>query len=324
MKQECSTYLKSISKSKALVATLSDMEPKANSDESDQDGIVNAFTSTVESTEEVVDVIDEEEELMESKFEKMDDQDDIHTTYTKMYKVSEKYEKLYKLATRKFSEVELEHEELSTKVDEANQTIGTLRFENNLLVEKTKKLDAELFQVRAQLERTSSSKLNEMINFQKSTFDKIGLGYDHSLSSCSTSSIVLNRVIFVPPTNNDNFEVTGTKTGNVSEDRSDKGKSILGAPLKVGEKETKQNNYHSTNKKSQPKKPHFCHYYGASGHTHHNCYKWLAIQQSNSVSSLGNQNQLQLSLALLRELLKVVMLLSNFNGFNYPPYPSEQ
>ena len=165
MKQECSTYLKSISKSKALVATLSDMEPKANSDESDQDGIVNAFTSTVESTEEVVDVIDEEEELMESKFEKMDDQDDIHTTYTKMYKVSEKYEKLYKLATRKFSEVELEHEELSTKVDEANQTIGTLRFENNLLVEKTKKLDAELFQVRAQLERTSSSKLNEMINF---------------------------------------------------------------------------------------------------------------------------------------------------------------
>ena len=49
---------------------------------------------------------------------------------------------------RKLSEVELEREELSTKVDEANQTIGALRFENNFLVEKTKKLDAELFQVR--------------------------------------------------------------------------------------------------------------------------------------------------------------------------------
>ena len=93
MKQECSTYLKSISKSKALVATLSDMEPTANFDESNQDGIVNAFTSTIESTEEVVDVIDEEEELMESKFEKMDDQDDIHTAYTKLYKVSENSEK---------------------------------------------------------------------------------------------------------------------------------------------------------------------------------------------------------------------------------------
>ena len=59
-------------------------------------------------------------------------------------------------------------------------------------------------------------------------------------------------------------------------------------------------------------------------HTHPNCYKWLATQQSNSVSSLGNQNQLQLSLAPLGELLKEVMLLSNFNRFNFPPYPSEQ
>ena len=53
-------------------------------------------------------------------FEKMDDQDDIHTAYTKLFKVSEKHEKLYKLAIRKLNEVELEHEELSTKVDEAN------------------------------------------------------------------------------------------------------------------------------------------------------------------------------------------------------------
>ena len=42
------------------------------------------------------------------------------------------------------------------------------------------------------------------------------------------------------------------------------------------------------------------------------------------MSSLGNKNQLQLSLAPLGELLKVIMLLSNFNGFNSPPYPSEQ
>ena len=82
---------------------------------------------------------------MESKFEKMDDQDNIHTTYSKLYKVFEKHEKLNKLATRKLNEVELEREELSTKVDEANQTIGALRFENNFLVENAKKLDAKLF-----------------------------------------------------------------------------------------------------------------------------------------------------------------------------------
>ena len=81
-----------------------------------------------------------------------------------MYKVSEKHEKINRLATKKLSDVELDREELSTKFDEANQMIGALRFENNFLVEKTKKLEAELFQVRAQLERTSSAKLDEMLN----------------------------------------------------------------------------------------------------------------------------------------------------------------
>ena len=68
------------------------------------------------------------------------------------------------MATKKLSDVELEREEISTKFDEANQTIEALSFENNFLTEKTKKLKAELFQVRAQLERTSSAKLNEMLN----------------------------------------------------------------------------------------------------------------------------------------------------------------
>ena len=57
---------------------------------------------------------------MDSKFEKMDEQDDIHTAYAMLYKVSEKHKKLYRLATRKLSQVELDREELSTKFDEAN------------------------------------------------------------------------------------------------------------------------------------------------------------------------------------------------------------
>ena len=108
--------------------------------------------------------MDEEEDLVESKLEKMDKQDDIHTAYAKLYKVSEKHEKLYRLATKKLNEVELEQEEISTKFDEASQTIGVLRFKNNFLVEKTKKLEVELFQVRAQLESTSSAKLDEILS----------------------------------------------------------------------------------------------------------------------------------------------------------------
>ena len=52
--------------------------------------------------------MDEEKELVESKFEKMNEQDGIHTAYAKLCKVSKKHEKLYRLATKKLSDVELE------------------------------------------------------------------------------------------------------------------------------------------------------------------------------------------------------------------------
>ena len=107
MKHECPTYLKSIGKSKALVATLNDTKPEDDSDNED-DGILNAFTTTVDPTNGIVEDVIEEEELVESKFEKLDDPDDIHTAYEKLYKLSEKHEKLYRLTTNKLSDVELE------------------------------------------------------------------------------------------------------------------------------------------------------------------------------------------------------------------------
>ena len=98
MKLECLTYLKSIGKSKTLVATLSVTEPKADLEDSDQEGIVSIFTTTIDSSKEF------EEDLIESKFEETDEKDVIHTIYSKLYKNFEKHEKLYRLATRKLSE----------------------------------------------------------------------------------------------------------------------------------------------------------------------------------------------------------------------------
>ena len=123
MKQECPTYLKKIGKSKALVATLCDTELETKSNDSDDERILSAFTATVDSTEGMIEAMDEEEDLVESKFEKMDEQDDIRTAYAKLYKVSEKHEKLYRLATKKLSDVELDREELSTKFDEATSLL---------------------------------------------------------------------------------------------------------------------------------------------------------------------------------------------------------
>ena len=200
---------------------------------------------------------------MESKFEKMDEQDDIHTAYAKLYTVSEKHEKLYRLATKKLSEMELEREEVSTKFDEANQTIGALRFENNFLAEKTKKLEAELFQVRAQLERTSSAKLDEMLNLQKFQSDRTGLGYDLSSASITSAS----ATVFVSPI--DNIETENNDVKNeLANEKIDKGKSILGAPPKLDKKEIKNPKAKKGNtQKPKQKKQHFCHHCGIARHT---------------------------------------------------------
>ena len=314
MKQECPTYLKSIGKSKALTATLSNTEPKDDSDNKD-DRILNAFIATVNPTDGIVEDVVKEEELVETKFEKMDDQDDIHTAYEKLYELSKKHEKLYRLTTKKLSDVELDREELSTKFDKANQTIGALRYKNNFLVEKTKELEAELFQVRAQLERTSSVKLDEMLSLQKSASDRTGLGYGFSSSNTASTS----TIIFVPASNNVEIENNNVKTVLASENL-DKGKSILGAPPKQDKKEVKNPRAKKTNsQKPKQKKQHLCHHYRVTSHTRPNCYKWLATQQSNDMIASGSQNQLQSSLAPHRDLLKALMFLSNLNGFKSSP-----
>ena len=138
----------------------------------------------------------------------MDEQDVIHIAYAKLYKVFEKHEKLYRLATKKLNDAELERKEISTKFDEVNYAFGALQFKNNFLVERTKKLKTELFQVRARLERTLSAKIDEMLSFQKYASDWTGFGYDFSSSNIASSSIIM----FVSPTNNVDSENNDVKT----------------------------------------------------------------------------------------------------------------
>ena len=57
MKQECPTYLKTIGKSKTLAATLSDTEFEDDFDNED-DGILNAFTATVNPTKGIVEDVE--------------------------------------------------------------------------------------------------------------------------------------------------------------------------------------------------------------------------------------------------------------------------
>ena len=102
------------------------------------------------------------------------------------------------------------------------------------MVEKTKKLKAELFQVKAQLERTSSAKLDEMLSLQKSASNRIDLRYDFSSPNIAFTS----TTVFVPPANNIETENNDVKNELTSENIN-KGKSILEAPPKFDKKEIK-------------------------------------------------------------------------------------
>ena len=173
----------------------------------------------------------------------------------------------------------------------------------------------ELVQVRAQLERTSSEKLDDMFSIQKSASNRTGLGYGLSSSNTASSS----TTVFVPPTNNVKIENNEIKTELASENL-DKGKSILGVLFKLEKKDVKNPRAKKTNsQKSKQKKQHLCHHCGAAGHTQPNCYKRLTTQQSNGMISSGNQNQLQSSLAPLGDLLKALIFLSNLNSFSLSP-----
>ena len=159
-----------------------------------------------------------------------------------------------------------------------------------------------------------------MLSLQKSTSDRIGLGYDFSSPSIASAS----TTVFVSPANNIKTKNNDVKNELASE-KIGKGKSILGAPPKFNKKEIKNPRAKKGNtQKPKQKKQHFCHHCGAVGHTRPNCYKWLATQQSNSMIVSGNQNQFPSSFAPLGDLLKALMFLSNLNGFNSPPLPPNQ
>ena len=69
------SYLSQVNwQEQSLAATLSDTELEADSEDSDQEGIVSAFIATIDSSKESKELVDVEEDLMKSKFEEMDEE----------------------------------------------------------------------------------------------------------------------------------------------------------------------------------------------------------------------------------------------------------
>ena len=100
------------------------------------------------------------------------------------------------------------------------------------------------------------------------------MGYDFSSLNIASSS----TTVFVSPANNINSKNNDCKI-DIASENIDKGKSILRAPPKLENKETRNSRItKGNNQKSKQNKQLFCHHCGASGHTRPNCYRWLATQ----------------------------------------------
>ena len=159
-----------------------------------------------------------------------------------------------------------------------------------------------------------------MPSIQKSASNRTNLGYDFS----SPNIVSTSTTVFVSTTNNVESKNNDVKNMLASEN-IDKGKSILRAPPKLDKKETKNPKAKKGNtQKPKQKKQHLCHHCEATRHSRPNYYKWLATQQSNSMISSGNQNQLPSSFASLGNLLKAHLFPSNLNGFNSSPSLPDQ
>ena len=159
-----------------------------------------------------------------------------------------------------------------------------------------------------------------MLRLQKYAFDRTGLRYDFSSPNIASTS----TTIFVLPANNIETENNVVKN-DLANENIYKGKSILGAAPKQDKKEVRNPRAKKANsQKPKQKKQHLCHHFGVAGHTRPNCYRWLAIQQSNGMIASGNQNQFPSSFAPFRDLLKVLIFLLNMNGFNSSTLPLVQ
>ena len=111
-----------------------------------------------------------------------------------------------------------------------------------------------------------------MLSIYKSSSNHTSLGYDFSSSNIASTS----ATVFVPPSNNVEIENNNVKTKLASKNL-DKGKSILGAPPKLENKNAKNPKAKkATSQKPKQKKQHLCHHCGIAGHTRPNYYKWLA------------------------------------------------
>ena len=174
-------------------------------------------------------------------------------------------------------------------------TFSSFQNENMLFLYKIKNLELKLSVAREQTNRFANSKLDNMLSIQKSLLDKIGLGFEDSISMSETHSI--------------NFVSS-----------SEPPKSEIVKPVKVTpplrkirvdlkELKPKPNNPTLPKDKLHDRPLWVCHFCGKTRHICPNCFKLQAAKQANKPKV--PVPQAQDPMVLIGELVKVLNFYTN-------------
>ena len=259
------------SKDKGLVATWSDTENDSSDEYVDECGHFMAFAATTDKVilESASDSEDSSNDEVPKKLTLQEAYDKLCTKFIKSKKVSH-------LCRKELNEVKTEKADLLVKLDETIRLVETLVMENTSLEEKVKNLEVELSQVRTQIDRMSSAKIDEVL----SSSDKTSLGYVVS-SGPSSSTAPGSKTIFVP--------------------QSEKCDKCM--KFKTG----------LANSKSFVR-PHVCHRCDVSGHIHPNYFKLYPKKQVSKWSQVSSQGPTPLFGELLKILNFLTQFQENSNS----------
>ena len=203
------------------------------------------------------------------------------------------------LCLKKINTLELEKKIFLLKLFDANELLNSIKIKNISLLEKVKSLELELSVARDQIDRTSTSKLYEMLHVQKSISDKTGLGFVEN-----GSSTTMNPPKFVPATSS--FVVSQT----LSDVKFHKVVALVSRRTRVDLREFEPKKSNQSRNKKNHKPQWFCNFCGRAQHTRPNCFKLQALKHSPKKKKVP-VSKAQDPVALIHVLVKVLNLYTN-------------
>ena len=179
-----------------------------------------------------------------------------------------KYAKFANLAVKKMKKIEEKRRCILVQLKEAKCEVEGLKGELVEAYSKIKFLELEIIQANFKVERISTKKLDNVLSSQKSSHDKISLGYTGEGSSSSKPK---KEVRFVSTKNEEKLKEVKPEIETPTAI-----KRTIGAKPKEKGKSLPKN-------QRGPQVKHVCHHCGVQGHTRPNCFKLHPLKKADSM-----------------------------------------